>query len=69
MDDVDHAQHQEELQREAAAARRLPMLPACGACHNCGESMPPGRLFCDLDCRNDWQLMQDAKKRAGHARG
>lgn len=28
-------------------------LPQTGRCHNCGE--PVTELFCDADCRDDWE--------------
>lgn len=56
-DEFDRASELETRQREDALARvrsRVGLLP-CGACHNCGEELPPGRLFCDADCRDDFE--------------
>ena len=36
-------------------AHKFPSLPAVGACHNCNEHIAAGHLFCDADCRDDWQ--------------
>lgn len=60
-DDFDRASDLEQQQRELALrqARGQPTMPAVGACYNCGEDLPPGRLFCDKDCRDDFE------KRAG----
>lgn len=44
--------------RELALKRRYKMLPAAGHCHNCGEALARGRLFCDADCRDDWEHRQ-----------
>ncbi|HAU2959178.1 TPA: hypothetical protein JC757_002997 [Salmonella enterica subsp. diarizonae] len=29
-------------------------LPEAGRCYNCGDSVPCG-LFCDADCRDDYE--------------
>ena len=39
--------------------RRLLMK---GRCHYCDEALHE-QLFCDEDCRDDWQREQDAKAR------
>jgi hypothetical protein len=57
-DIVDMAQPAEalHLQRALAAARtQSPSLLACHRCHNCEASLPAGALFCDADCRDDYQ--------------
>ncbi|EEN5588745.1 DUF2116 family Zn-ribbon domain-containing protein [Salmonella enterica subsp. enterica serovar Mountpleasant] len=33
--------------------RERHLLPATGHCYNCGEPIPVG-LFCDADCRDDY---------------
>lgn len=58
MDIVDQAQRIEHLPVQAALARAraaIQKLPACGLCHNCQASVPPGHLYCDADCRDDHQ--------------
>lgn len=65
MDDLDRASDHEERLREAAKTMRLPQLPQNGRCHNCGEQIAAGLLFCDADCRDDYQKAADARKRAG----
>ena len=56
-DEIDRASELEERQRADALSRvrtRVGLL-LCGACHNCGERLPAGRLFCDADCRDDFE--------------
>ena len=43
------------------ARAHLTMAPT-GSCHNCDEPVNPGRLFCDAECREDYDYRQ---KRAG----
>jgi hypothetical protein len=55
MDDADRAQLQEERQHAARIAARAPAGPApAGHCLYCGTPLPPGRRWCDADCRDDW---------------
>lgn len=60
MDEFDRAQQLEEAEREAAirAQQAKLRMVACGACHNCNEPLPPGMLFCDRDCRDDYEKRQ-----------
>jgi hypothetical protein len=57
MDQFDRAQQLEEADRERclAAARNRPSLPACGCCYNCNQPLPAGNLFCERDCRDDYE--------------
>ena len=48
-----------------AAARRVPELQPDCRCHFCDEVVAAERLFCDVDCRDDYQREQAALKRAG----
>ena len=54
-----------EVARGLAAVRSRPALVAYGACHYCDEPLAPGLLFCDVDCRDDYDKEQAAKARAG----
>lgn len=67
MDELDRAQMVEDQAREDALRRRMPVLLAAGACHNCGERLGHRLLFCDTGCRDDWQVRMDAARRAGRA--
>ena len=63
--DVAAEREQQDTARAIAAARR-PVDPApiaCGECHNCSATVPPGATFCDADCRDDWQ----ARRKVGRA--
>lgn len=48
----------EEMQREAALRHRKPQLTACRRCHNCGAAVLSKFLFCDADCRDDFEKRQ-----------
>ena len=72
MTDIyDQATEREEQDRALALKIRLPTLKACGACHNCGELVTHGLLFCRPDpgieesCRDDWEQREAAKRRNG----
>lgn len=60
-DEFDIASALEEQQRQQALDRhRAAMadrrLAVTGQCHNCGEHLPAGGLFCDADCSADHEL-------------
>ena len=65
MDDADRAQKAEEGRREDALKKRMPELIAVGFCHNCGEALRPGLLFCDADCRDDYEKRSKLKQDNG----
>ena len=56
---------QEHIEREAhlviAAGRKPVGIRANGVCHNCDATVTTGLLFCDSDCRDDWQLRSRAE--------
>lgn len=54
-DAADESQRTEELNLAAARMRRKPTLLATGRCYNCEEPVGAGRLFCDQDCRDDYE--------------
>ena len=47
------------------ASRRSPELAPDCRCHFCEEAVPVGSLFCDVDCRDDFEREQAALRRAG----
>ncbi|MDR2208850.1 MAG: DUF2116 family Zn-ribbon domain-containing protein [Azoarcus sp.] len=50
----------------ASSIPRLPDGPAVtGRCHWCGDPLPPGKRWCDSDCRDDWERAQRAQKNHG----
>jgi hypothetical protein len=72
MTDIfDQASDRTEQDLALALKVRLPTLKACGACHNCGESVAHGQLFCrpepgiDGSCRDDWEQREAARRRNG----
>ena len=54
-----------EVARGLAAVRRRPALVTHGCCHYCDEALAPALLFCDVDCRDDYDKEQAGKARAG----
>lgn len=64
MDIYDMATLKEEQEREtvlAMARGRAPSITANGRCHNCNERLEPKHLFCNSDCRDDWQARNPNK--------
>ena len=61
----DQASAREEQDRADAPKVRLPTLKACGACHYCNEPLHTGMLFCNKECRDDYEAWQDAQRRNG----
>lgn len=39
----------------------------CGYCYYCDEKVHSPHLFCDLDCRDDWERERRLKALAGKA--
>ncbi len=37
----------------------------CGSCYFCTTPVHSPHLFCDLDCRDDWEYEQRLRKREG----
>lgn len=63
-DIVDQAN--DHIERETAAllaSRRMTELQPCGSCYNCGEDIAPGRKFCDIECREDYDHRASREKR------
>lgn len=66
MDDIDRAQAQEQMQRDAAiAAARAGTALATGHCHHCGRRLGALQRFCDSDCRDDYERIAAARRRNG----
>lgn len=51
----------EGVRKVRAAAR----MQSCGRCYFCEEQVPDARLFCDADCRDDYEREEAARRRAG----
>lgn len=67
MDEADAADAQVSKTLEshinAVRARVRDVLPVTGLCWNCEE--PVTHLFCDPDCRNDYERRQSSARRLG----
>lgn len=67
MDDADRASELEQRQRDAALAgarARRAALPPTGACYNCSAPLAGGRVFCDGECRDDYEARRRAMERS-----
>ncbi len=63
-DCCDDSQAAEDVLLKAAlSVRRSDTMRAVGFCYSCGEVCLG--VFCDADCRTDFQRMSDARKRNG----
>lgn len=63
MDDSDKGTEQEMLNLAIALSIRKPTLPIIGYCYNCNERVTG--LFCDADCRDDYDRLRDERYRQG----
>ena len=65
-DEVDLANDHIEREMAIRLKHRRPFnLVPRGSCHNCDGLVKPAHLFCDADCRDDYERVQKAKARAG----
>ena len=48
-----------------AAARRAPVLQPDYRCHFCDEPLAVELLFCDVECRDDYDRRLSARQRMG----
>ena len=63
-DIVDQANdHIEREMQQRLAANRVVELQPCGSCYNCGDDVDPGRKFCSLECREDFDRRARREKR------
>lgn len=69
MDDADRAEEKIEqaLEDSLAAVRRAQEhgWVAVGLCLYCGVTLPPGRRFCDADCRDGFDEEARLKRIGG----
>ncbi|AMP04706.1 hypothetical protein [Collimonas pratensis] len=56
---------EKDVQNAMAHARKQPMLESDGRCHFCDEAIANALLFCNVDCRNDYDKEQAALRRTG----
>lgn len=66
-DDADRAQWRidKDLQVAMDRARSAPAMHSHGCCHFCDEPVMHDALFCDRDCRDDFEREAAARRRAG----
>lgn len=59
-DDADKAQERLENWLEGNIRKVLerPSLKPIYQCYNCGETVTGQKLFCDIDCRNDYDMRE-----------
>lgn len=65
MDDADAADLTQEQELSSALAKRKTTLIPVGRCYSCNESVEGNRRFCDKDCLEDWERVEDARRRGG----
>lgn len=66
MDEADRAERQEQIARDHALEFRASVPAPTGFCFNCGiELDKKTQCFCDLDCRDDFEVAQAARLRNG----
>lgn len=66
----DHADVSDKRIAQAVIAgldkvRRAPRLHSDGRCHFCSEPVPDALLFCDIDCRDDFEKELNARRLSG----
>lgn len=64
-DAADEAQEFEQMRRDIALRKRKPACAYTGVCYNCEAGIDSG-LFCDSDCRKDFEQRSKLKGIAGH---
>ena len=57
-DPIDFAADLAERERQASLTVRKPTLARTGYCHACGEPLLPAAIFCDAECREQYERMQ-----------
>lgn len=65
-DIIDRASDREQIDRDRAidAARSAqPSARATGHCLWCNAELAQGNRWCDSECREDWELNQESRRR------
>lgn len=66
MDIIDIANDQADLVRDKELSYRKPAGPeATGYCLACGETVAQGMRWCNVMCRDDYQRIENARRRNG----
>lgn len=63
-DEIDLQIEREEKEMNILLAVRKVIPRSKGACFNCDEKLPDGQMFCDADCRDDYEKEQFQKSQA-----
>ena len=67
MSDIfDQASDREQLERDlaiASARKPLASTQATGHCLWCNAALEQGKRWCDAECREDWELDQESRRR------
>lgn len=59
-DEADYANDRVALRDKVASEVRKPEGPlATGWCYNCTEPLAAGMRWCDADCRDDWENLEN----------
>jgi len=56
---------EQDLCNTLAHVKKSPALEADGFCYFCDETIQHELLFCNVDCRDDFEKEQQARQRAG----
>ena len=65
-DEIDKANDHAEmmLAKQVEAARQIhKAIEETGKCLFCDEDLEKGKRWCDEGCRDDWQRLEDSKRR------
>lgn len=65
MDEADAADLTINQALAAAMRRRHATLPAVGQCYSCAEPVDDGRRFCDRECLEDFERVENARRMNG----
>jgi len=65
MCQIDDAAKTDEFFLQKALEKRNLTIKPIGICYFCYEEIELKNLFCDSDCRDDWQKQEDHRKRVG----
>lgn len=64
-DEIDRANEINERVLQAQLAHREYVPEPTGRCLHCDEKVAPGARFCDVGCRDDWEMERRQRLAAG----
>lgn len=56
-DAIDLAAQESDTHLAAALLRKQPAMRRKNTCYNCDAGVGPDALFCDVDCRSDYERL------------